>query len=319
MVNNFSTKEKVQLSQDEYLGQNNNDPIKEDGNSERTSRIKGIGEKLNLKERVDLTLNRKDYRSSLGLSSLSFALKEMRSMSTYRKEEKALDNNQSLDRKERKKDNGSVVEQDVEDNSIGYFKNQRIQLLESFCQHKIKRCISSDSWLLKGFPDIDLLYKTKEYRSFPNKTTMYVRKSDSCEMFPGLFYTQTTDKNPDLDHKNIAHSTKDCKPMEPRIEFMPQPLWISGRTVDTFRFLIQWLVVSLLDIPLVILELHASSHLKPNKVDDANKSTIAKICIEADKKGWTTGDLMAIISRECFQNTNESVEDCARRALYFHT
>ena len=126
MVNNFSTKEKVQLSQDEYLGQNNNDPIKEDGNSERTSRIKGIGEKLNLKERVDLTLNRKDYRSSLGLSSLSFALKEMRSMSTYRKEEKALDNNQSLDRKERKKDNGSVVEQDVKDHSIGYFTNQRI-------------------------------------------------------------------------------------------------------------------------------------------------------------------------------------------------
>ena len=142
MVNNFSTKEKVELSQDEYLGQNNNDPIKEDGNSERTSRIKGIGEKLNLKERVDLTLNRKDYRSSLGLSSLSFALKEMRSMSTYRKEEKALDNSESLDRKERKKDNGSVVEQDVEDNSIGYFKNQRIQLLESFCQQKIKRCIN---------------------------------------------------------------------------------------------------------------------------------------------------------------------------------
>ena len=78
-------------------------------------------------------------------------------------------------------------------------------------------------------------------------------------------------------------------------------------------------MVSLLDIPLVILELHASSHLKPNKIDDANKNTIAKICIEADKKGWTTGDLMAIISRECFQNTNESVEDCARRALYFHT
>ena len=121
MVNNFSTKEKVELSQDEYLGQNNNDPIKENGNAERTSRIKGIGEKLNLKERVDLTLNRKDYRPSLGLSSLSFALKEMRSMSTYRKEEKALDNSKSLDRKERKKDHGSVVEQDVEDNSIGYF------------------------------------------------------------------------------------------------------------------------------------------------------------------------------------------------------
>ena len=103
MVNNFSTKEKVELSQDEYLGQNNNDPIKEDGNSERTSRIKGIGEKLNLKERVNLTLNRKDYRSSLGLSSLSFALKEMRSMSTYRKEEKALDNSKSLDGKKRKK------------------------------------------------------------------------------------------------------------------------------------------------------------------------------------------------------------------------
>ena len=117
----------------------------------------------------------------------------------------------------------------------------------------------------------------------------------------------------------------------PKVDsFYIKPIWVIGQNADTFRFLIQWLVVSLMNIRLMILQLGSgggASFKNPSgdkivdskKLHEANCNAIAKICTEADKKGWTTGDLMAIISRESFQHINESVEDCARRILYFHS
>jgi len=42
------------------------------------------------------------------------------------------------------------------------------------------------------------------------------------------------------------------------------------------------------------------------------------VCSEADKNSWTTSDLLAIISRECFYHNNESIEDCACRLLHIY-
>ncbi len=57
----------------------------------------------------------------------------------------------------------------------------------------------------------------------------------------------------------IFHNRTGDKPLELNGGFLVKPLWINGRTADTFRFLIQWLVVSLVEIPLMILQIQ-----KPN-------------------------------------------------------
>ena len=306
MVNNFSTKE-LELSQDNLTKPN--DGFKatlKGGNLDSISLIKGVEDKLSLKKRINLALEN-NCNSSNASTSLQSAITDMRNKFT-RGSAKLLNLDKTEDNQS--KEYNETIEGDCV-HPDSYFQNQRKRLLESFCQDKIKRCISNDSWLMNSFDNVDLIYNMKRKASLKT-ATFKLNKSRSCEMFQGLFCHHSRKS------KEEGFEKTENKSFESGDAFLAKPLWISGRTTDTFRFLIQWLVVSLLDIPLVILELHATSHKNINKFDEANKNAIAKICIEADKKGWTTGDLMAIISRECFQNTNESVEDCARRALYFH-
>ena len=307
MVNNFSTKE-VELSQENLVRISNDEPVNNQvgGNLESISCIKGVEEKLNLKQRVNLALDQ-NYCGSTGSSDFSTNVK-----SKFLKQVGTPFTFVENFGKEIGDAAGPVGKEHEDTNT--YVQRQRLHLLETFCHKKVKRCISYDSWwLTNSFDDIDLLYNFKHKKLFSRTSQNCLQKSRSCEMFHGLFHTPLT-----MQSKNESSLKSENKSFVSGEEFMPRPLWISGKTSDTFRFLIQWLVVSLLDIPLVILELHFSSYSNNTKADEANKNAIAKICIEADKKGWTTGDLMAIISREYFQNTNESVEDCARRALYFH-
>ena len=307
MVNNFSTKD-IELSQDNLPRLNECKVTHKGRNLESISLIKGVGEKFSLKKQINLALE-KNCNDSVGTTTLQSALTDIKSkLTTAPTKYFNVDENEDSEDKE-------YATELLEGNYAHpnhYFQNQRIKILEGFCQGKIKRCISDESWwLMHSFDDVDLVYNLRHKTSLT--TSNQLKKSRSCEMFQGLFCNQSR-KSEELKgfHKN------ENKSFESNDAFLAKPLWISGRTADTFRFLIQWLVVSLLDIPLVILELHASSFENNDKLEEANKNAIAKICIEADKKEWTTGDLMAIISRECFQNTNESVEDCARRSLYFH-
>ena len=309
MVNNFSTKGVV-LSQ-ANLAQLKPIKAQEDTSSDNVSCIKDFEEKLSLTQQVNMALN-KNYNGSTGSSSFSLVLKNIKT-----EFEKQTAVPMRLDEKDGDSENDQAYagfeEKDYANQEANDSQNQRQCLLETFCQTKVKRCISNESCLLNSFDDVDLVYNYLKPKPF-SKLHKNVPKSRSCEMFDGLFHQQSRRC------KAEGVSQSGNKSVESKDDFISKPLWISGRTVDTFRFLIQWLVVSLLDTPLVILELHANpSNTNKNKVDEANKNAIAKICIEADKKGWTTGDLMAIISRECFQTTNESVEDCARRSLYLHT
>jgi hypothetical protein len=300
MVNNFSTKE---LSQDNLVRINNDEPIHNQvgDNLESIACFKEVEEKLNLKQRVNLALDQNCCGSN-GSSNFSSVLTSVKS-----KFLKRVGTFENLGKESG--EYAGAVEKEHEDPNT-YLQKQRIHLLETFCHKKAKRCISYDSWWLTNtFDDIDLLYNIKRKNSRTSQN--FLQKSRSCEMFHSLFHTPLTIQSKNED--SVKSENKSSGE-----EFMPRPLWISGKPSDTFRFLVQWLVVSLLDIPLVILELQFSSYGNKTKADEANKNAIAKICIEADKKGWTTGDLMAIISREYFTNTNESVEDCARRALYFH-
>ena len=275
------------------------------------SRIKTIPEKLGLKERVNVLLEKND-NSQIRNSNFSSIIDNLKNKFIKITNE----NTDIINTYDGKAtiDYPNNTEQNCE-NFVNQSENQRMQILETFYQSKAKRCISNDSWLISTFDDVDLVYNMLPANN-STKSFNCIQRSKSCEMFNGLFRNlQTLPSN-----QEQAKSEKRSHNANYEV-FMPKPIWISGKTVDTFRFLIQWLVVSLSDIPLVILELQPSSHDagKTNKTDEANKNAIAKICIEADKKGWTTGDLMAIISREYFQNTNESVEDCARRALYLHS
>ena len=304
MVNNFSTK--AELSQDNTSPLHNGLKMKENVcDLENLSPIKVGGPKFSLHQRINWALEN-DNNRSLESIDLPSAIKNMEKEFTQEPAKLIFGGNQDDENKEQ-------IELGEEDyaHPNPYFQNQRIKILESFCQSKRKRCISNDSWLLSTFNDVDLIYNTQA-KSFL-KISNHVYKSRSCEVFPGLFYKQS------IKTEDVFPNKKEENCLELNDAFLAKPLWINGRNADTFRFLIQWLVVSLVDVPLMILQLHASNNEGNNKLDEANKNAIAKICMEADKKGWTTGDLMAIISRESFQNTNESVEDCARRALYFHT
>ena len=93
------------------------------------------------------------------------------------------------------------------------------------------------------------------------------------------------------------------------------PLWIVGNHKDTLRFLVQWLAASLADVPLLILQ-------QPPPVENPSRIhqnlAINAVCAEADKSNWTSSDLLAIISRECFTHNNESIEDCACRLLHVY-
>ena len=95
-----------------------------------------------------------------------------------------------------------------------------------------------------------------------------------------------------------------------------KPLWIVGSHRDTLRFLVQWLSASLAKVPLLVLQ--PSHCVAPSDVSGQDNLAIHAICAEADKHSWTTSDLLAIISRECFNHNNESIEDCARRILYVY-
>ena len=303
MVNNFSTK--AELSQDNVSPLDNGLETKETGcDMENVSPIKVAGPKFSLKQRINWALENNN-NCSFESVDLPSAIKNMKDEFAQEPQKLIINGNEDDETKER-------LALAVEDygHLNPYFQNQRLKILESFCENKRKRCISNDSWILSTFKDVDLIYNihAKPFLKITNRFS----KSKSCEAFSGLFCQQS------MKTEEIFHNKKGDKPLEWNDGFLVKPLWINGRNADTFRFLIQWLVVSLVDIPLMILQLHSSNDEGNNKVNEANKNAIAKICMEADKKGWTTGDLMAIISRESFQNTNESVEDCARRALYFH-
>ena len=306
MVNKFSSSKEID-SQDISVKCSTNE--KQDENVVQTiSRIKAIPEKLGLVERVNVLLDRNDNHQS-SKSSFSSALENFKNKFIK------TDGNQT-DISKSNEIKGTVEhidkKQNIHEDLNDYSENQRIQLLETFCQSRVKRCISNDSWAMNTFDDVDLVYNLLPSKKSP-KSFHRLKRSRSCEMVNGLFHNLppvSMNQESGMKEKKLLNENDEL--------FMPKPIWISGRAIDTFRFLIQWLAVSLSDIPLVILELQPSLGAS-NKSDEATKNIIAKICIEADKKRWTTGDLMAIISREYFQNTNESVEDCARRALYFNS
>jgi len=300
MVDKFSSSKEID-TQDTSVKCFSNE--KQDDNvTHSISRIKTIPEKVGLVERVNLLLeknsNHQCKKGNFKSVVDDFRNKYMRNSETNTNTKKTSNNSDMNDQ--------SYL--DADDHS----ENQRIQVLETFCLSNFKRCISDDSWSFNTFNDIDLLYDVNP-ANISLKSPYQVQRSRSCEMFNGLF--QNISKR---SSKQDLQNEQNKSNIENNEVFMPKPIWISGRNIETFRFLIEWLAVSLSDIPLVILELQPSSE-SSNKQDEANKNIIAKICIEADKKGWTTSDLMAIISREYFQNTNESVEDCARRTLYFHS
>ena len=306
MVNKFSSSKEID-SQDISVKYSTNE--KQDENVvQGISRIKAIPEKLGLVERVNVLLDRNGHYQT-SKSSFSSALENFKNKFIKSDENQtgiinATESEEIVGHADKKQANYV----DLND----YSENQRIQLLETFCQSRVKRCISNDSWAMNAFDDADLVYNLLPSKKSP-ESFHRLKKSRSCDMVSGLFH--------DLPPVSTNHESgkREKKLLNENDElFMPKPIWISGRAIDTFRFLIQWLAVSLSDIPLVILELQPSLGAS-NKSDEATKNIIAKICIEADKKRWTTGDLMAIISREYFQNTNESVEDCARRALYFNS
>ena len=300
MVDKFSSSKEID-TQDISAKCSSNE--KQDYNDAHSlSRIKTIPEKIGLVERVNILLEKNNnYQSKK--SNFKSVVDDFRSRHKKTSEENTNTKDTS--------NNSDMNDQSYPD-SENHSENQRIQVLETFCLSNIKRCISDDSWSINTFSDIDLLYDINP-ASVPPKSPYQVQRSRSCEMFNGLFQSvskQSSKQDLREEQSKLNEETNEV--------FMPKPIWISGKNMDTFRFLIEWLAVSLSDIPLVILELQPSSE-SLNKQDEANKNIIAKICIEADKKGWTTSDLMAIISREYFQNTNESVEDCARRTLYFNS
>ena len=306
MVNKFSSSKGIDSQDISVKCPTNENPAENAVQS--ISRIKAIPEKLGLVERVNILLDRSgNYQTSK--SSFSSALENFKSRFIN------TDKNQTgtINATESKEIVGHTDKKQANHEDLNdYLENQRIQLLETFCQSRVKRCISNDSWSMNTFEDVDLVYDLLPFKKSP-KSFHRLKRSRSCEMVSGLFHNLppvcTTQESEIRDRETLKENDE---------LFMPKPIWISGQAIDTFRFLIQWLAVSLSDTPLVILEL-PSSLGSSNKSDEVTKNIIAKICIEADKKRWTTGDLMAIISREYFQNTNESVEDCARRALYFNS
>ena len=306
MVNKFSSSKGID-SQDISVKCSTNEN-QEENVIQSISRIKAIPEKLGLVERVNVLLDRNDHQP-FDKSSFSSGLENFKKKFIKTDENKtgainATESKEIVGHTDKKQNNYEDLN--------NYLENQRLQILETFCQSRVKRCISNDSWAMNTFDDVDLVYNLLPSKKSP-KSLYRLKRSRSCEMVSGLFYNLppvSTNQESEIRERKILKENDEM--------FMPKPIWISGRAIDTFRFLIQWLAVSLSDIPLVILELPPSLGAS-NTSDEATKNIIAKICIEADKKRWTTGDLMAIISREYFQNTNESVEDCARRSLYFNS